>query len=228
MPVTHGRWRQRRLGGQDQEGEEQRSGRQASAGRAQAAHGPERTRRRDRRCAIHRRGRRTGAASRPGADRLAEFSADRRHHRPVPHRRSAAGRHGAPRIRGRRQRALGAAQFPLLSAAAEEARDRVGRCRAICRGPASAAAGACAGRGMNVTIAVIDSGVDAKHPELANSVADSFDALGSRKVRMSTAPASPARSSRMRRLMGSAPEARIAGDPRIRRRDRRARRAPPL
>ncbi len=34
-------------------------------------------------------------------------------------------------------------------------------------------------RGMNVTIAVIDSGVDVKHPELANSVADSFDALGS-------------------------------------------------
>jgi hypothetical protein len=36
-------------------------------------------------------------------------------------------------------------------------------------------------RGMNVTIAVIDSGVDAKHPELANSVADSFDALGSKE-----------------------------------------------
>jgi subtilisin family serine protease len=34
-------------------------------------------------------------------------------------------------------------------------------------------------RGMNVTVAVIDSGVDVKHPELANSVADSFDALGS-------------------------------------------------
>ena len=52
-------------------------------------------------------------------------------------------------------------------------------------------------RGMNVTIAVIDSGIDAKHPELANSVADSFDALGSRKVRMSMAPALPARSWRM-------------------------------
>ena len=36
-------------------------------------------------------------------------------------------------------------------------------------------------RGMNVTIAVINSGVDAGHPELANSVADSFDALGSKE-----------------------------------------------
>ena len=36
-------------------------------------------------------------------------------------------------------------------------------------------------RGMNVTIAVIDSGIDAKHPELANSIADSFDALGSKE-----------------------------------------------
>ena len=33
---------------------------------------------------------------------------------------------------------------------------------------------------MNVTIAVIDSGVDARHPELANSIADNFDALGSK------------------------------------------------
>ena len=36
-------------------------------------------------------------------------------------------------------------------------------------------------RGMNVTIAVIDSGIDVKHPELANSIADSFDALGSKE-----------------------------------------------
>ena len=52
-------------------------------------------------------------------------------------------------------------------------------------------------RGMNVTIAVIDLGVDVKHPELVNSVADSFDALAARKARMSTAPALPARSWRM-------------------------------
>ena len=52
-------------------------------------------------------------------------------------------------------------------------------------------------RGMNVTIAVIDSGVDAKHPELANSVADTSMRSEARKVRMSTAPASRVRSSRM-------------------------------
>ena len=33
-------------------------------------------------------------------------------------------------------------------------------------------------RGMNVTVAVIDAGIDAGHPELANSIADAFDALG--------------------------------------------------
>jgi subtilisin family serine protease len=33
-------------------------------------------------------------------------------------------------------------------------------------------------KGADVTVAVIDSGIDAGHPELAGSVADSFDALG--------------------------------------------------
>ena len=33
-------------------------------------------------------------------------------------------------------------------------------------------------RGANVLVAVIDSGIDTRHPELANSVAGSFDALG--------------------------------------------------
>jgi hypothetical protein len=35
--------------------------------------------------------------------------------------------------------------------------------------------------GANVTVAVIDSGIDVRHPELANAVVDSFDALGSRE-----------------------------------------------
>jgi subtilisin family serine protease len=33
-------------------------------------------------------------------------------------------------------------------------------------------------RGANVLVAVIDSGIDARHPELAGAVTDSFDALG--------------------------------------------------
>jgi hypothetical protein len=63
--------------------------------------------------------------------------------------------------------------------------------------------------GANVTIAVIDSGIDVKHPELANSIADVFDALGSREgphvhgTGVAGAIASHAR------LMGSAPAARI-------------------
>ena len=51
-----------------------------------------RNRGRDRRLAVRRSGRRTGAASRPGASGIAEFSADRRHHRPVPHHRPPLGR----------------------------------------------------------------------------------------------------------------------------------------
>jgi subtilisin family serine protease len=64
-------------------------------------------------------------------------------------------------------------------------------------------------RGANVTVAVIDSGVDIKHPELANAIADSFDALGSKEgphvhgTGIAGAIVSHAR------LMGSAPAARI-------------------
>ena len=63
--------------------------------------------------------------------------------------------------------------------------------------------------GANVTVAVIDSGIDVRHPELANAVVDSFDALGSREgphvhgTGIAGAIASHAR------LMGSAPAARI-------------------
>jgi hypothetical protein len=63
--------------------------------------------------------------------------------------------------------------------------------------------------GANVTIAVIDSGIDAKHPELANAIADNLDALGSKEgphvhgTGIAGAIVSHAR------LMGSAPEARI-------------------
>ncbi|WP_376712062.1 S8 family serine peptidase [Bradyrhizobium hereditatis] len=64
-------------------------------------------------------------------------------------------------------------------------------------------------RGMNVTIAVIDSGVDAKHPELANSVADSFDALGSKEGPHVHGTGIAGAIVAHARLMGSAPEARL-------------------
>ena len=38
--------------------------------------------------------------------------------------------------------------------------------------------------GANVTIAVIDSGIDVRHPELATAIAASFDALGSKEGKM--------------------------------------------
>jgi subtilisin family serine protease len=64
-------------------------------------------------------------------------------------------------------------------------------------------------RGMNVTIAVIDSGVDLKHPELANSVADSFDALGSSEGPHVHGTGIAGAIVAHAKLMGSAPEARL-------------------
>jgi len=63
--------------------------------------------------------------------------------------------------------------------------------------------------GANVTVAVIDSGIDTSHPELANSISGNLDALGSKEgphvhgTGIAGAIVSHAR------LMGSAPEARI-------------------
>jgi subtilisin family serine protease len=64
-------------------------------------------------------------------------------------------------------------------------------------------------RGMNVTIAVIDSGIDVKHPELANSVADSFDALGSSEGPHVHGTGIAGAIVAHAKLMGSAPEARL-------------------
>ena len=63
--------------------------------------------------------------------------------------------------------------------------------------------------GANVTVAVIDSGIDAKHPELANSIADNFDALGSTEGPHIHGTGIAGAIVAHARLMGSAPEARI-------------------
>ena len=63
--------------------------------------------------------------------------------------------------------------------------------------------------GANVLVAVIDSGIDVQHPELANAIAESFDALGSKEgphvhgTGVAGAIVSHAR------LMGSAPAAKL-------------------
>src|ERR1700676_1445444 len=64
-------------------------------------------------------------------------------------------------------------------------------------------------RGANVTIAVIDSGIDAKHPELVNSIGDTFDALGSKEGPHAHGTGIAGAIVAHARLMGSAPEARI-------------------
>jgi len=64
-------------------------------------------------------------------------------------------------------------------------------------------------RGMNVTVAVIDSGIDAGHPELVNSIADSFDALGNKEGPHVHGTGIAGVIAAHARLMGSAPEVRI-------------------
>jgi subtilisin family serine protease len=63
--------------------------------------------------------------------------------------------------------------------------------------------------GMNVTIAVIDSGIDASHPELTNTISDNFDALGSKEGAHVHGTGIAGAIAAHGRLMGSAPEARI-------------------
>ena len=63
--------------------------------------------------------------------------------------------------------------------------------------------------GANVTIAVIDSGIDARHPELADSVSDNFDALGSTEGPHVHGTGIAGAIVAHARLMGSAPQARI-------------------
>lgn len=63
--------------------------------------------------------------------------------------------------------------------------------------------------GANVTVAVIDSGIDGRHPELANSIADNFDALGSTEGPHVHGTGIAGAIVAHARLMGSAPEARI-------------------
>jgi subtilisin family serine protease len=64
-------------------------------------------------------------------------------------------------------------------------------------------------RGANVTVAVIDSGIDVKHPELANAIAASFDALGSKEGAHVHGTGIAGAIAAHARLMGSAPAARI-------------------
>lgn len=63
--------------------------------------------------------------------------------------------------------------------------------------------------GANVTVAVIDSGIDVRHPELANAIADSFDALGSKEGPHVHGTGVAGAIVAHARLMGSAPAARI-------------------
>lgn len=64
-------------------------------------------------------------------------------------------------------------------------------------------------RGANVTVAVIDSGIDIRHPELAGAIAESFDALDSKEGPHIHGTGIAGAIVAHARLMGSAPAARI-------------------
>jgi subtilisin family serine protease len=63
--------------------------------------------------------------------------------------------------------------------------------------------------GANVTVAVIDSGIDVAHPELADAIVGSFDALGSKEGAHVHGTGIAGAIVSHARLMGSAPRARI-------------------
>lgn len=63
--------------------------------------------------------------------------------------------------------------------------------------------------GVNVTIAVIDSAVDLKHPEFSSAAITNFDALGSKEGPHAHGTAVAGAIVSQARLMGSAPAARI-------------------
>lgn len=64
-------------------------------------------------------------------------------------------------------------------------------------------------KGDNVLVAVIDSGIDATHPELTGSVVDSFDALSTPAAPHKHGTAIAGLIAAHGRLMGAAPDARI-------------------
>jgi subtilisin family serine protease len=63
--------------------------------------------------------------------------------------------------------------------------------------------------GANVIVAVIDSGIDINHPELANTIADSFDALGAKEGPQVHGTGIAGVIVSHARLMGSAPSAKL-------------------
>jgi subtilisin family serine protease len=63
--------------------------------------------------------------------------------------------------------------------------------------------------GSNVIVAVIDSGIDIKHPELANSIIETFDALGSGEGPHVHGTGIAGAIAAHARLIGSAPQARL-------------------
>ena len=79
-------------------------------------------------------------------------------------------------------------------------------------------------KGDNVLVAVIDSGIDANHPELIGAVAQSYDTLSQPMTPHKHGTAIAGLIAAHGKLMGAAPARAYPGDPRLRRRRRERRR----
>ena len=145
---------------------QRRSAQQRGADGGQLRSFAQRTRGRDRRRVDRCAGRRTGAAPWPDAAAIAEFSAARRNHRPVPHHRPPAGRDRAaanlPADGSVRSVQLNFRYLLQDQKAAPSEGDPAQYALAQLRLPQAHTLA----HGMNVTVAVINSGIDAGHPEL--------------------------------------------------------------
>ena len=143
-------------------------------------------------------------------------SLERRHPIPLEDSRPALGAGGHPLAGGRTHRAGGVTQLPLTSCSNSRRSATRPSPRSVAAIPAQYAlaklrlpeAHALA-KGEKVLIALIDSGIDTRHPELEGMIADSFDALKSDEKAHAHGTAVAGAIVAHARLMGVAPEARI-------------------
>ena len=187
----------------------------------------------------------TAGAASAEPDRIAELHADQLDHRARPDRQPARGARGAARPRQRERRCAPASRTISTSrrrARAPRSRKPAKPTPAVATAAAIPAGGDPAqyalaklrigeahtlATGDKMLVAVIDSGIDLSHPELAGVIAGSFDALGKAEKPHQHGTAIAGAIAAHARLMGAAPAAQDPRHPRLRRLRRAAPKRPP-
>ncbi len=149
------------------------------------------------------------------ADRKPDIPAVRHNALSLADSRPPLGRHGRARARGRSPRRIGAAELSVHAATRSD-RQQTGNAAKSEGDPAQyelaklhlPQAHALA-KGDNVLVAVINSGVDIKHPELAGSIAGSFDTAKEPAAAHKHGTAIAGLIAAHAKLMGAAPAAKI-------------------